>query len=280
MTARRLPGGFVVRRKADGRSPVQREFMRRFRRVALLGSLPSFGVLLLAAPGPGHETEPVGGPGCRGPRHEQTPDQDRYGPVQISPDVRENGREIRRLMEQARSEGAAIVHFPESGHVRLLQGPDQGAGTRSIGTPSSTSCERPRTWPGSWGCGLSWAVATGSLRRTGRTTASTLSPTGARWPRGTTSGSCPTPRSLTGTPRAGSPACSRWRAGGSAASCASRSNSRSCSSGTRSWRWTASCSRPMPTNRCSASRPRATPRRTATGSASLRRAMSRGLRAG
>src|SRR5260370_41273033 len=32
---------------------------------------------------------------------------------QISPDVRENGREIRRLMQQARSEGAAIVHFPE-----------------------------------------------------------------------------------------------------------------------------------------------------------------------
>jgi predicted amidohydrolase len=32
----------------------------------------------------------------------------------ISPDVRENGREIRRLMQQARSEGAAIVHFPES----------------------------------------------------------------------------------------------------------------------------------------------------------------------
>src|SRR5262249_36271383 len=31
----------------------------------------------------------------------------------ISSDVRENGREIRRLMEQARSEGAAIVHFPE-----------------------------------------------------------------------------------------------------------------------------------------------------------------------
>ncbi|HEV3163856.1 MAG TPA: hypothetical protein VGZ22_07435, partial [Isosphaeraceae bacterium] len=33
---------------------------------------------------------------------------------QISPDVRENGREIRRLMRQARSEGAAIVHFPEA----------------------------------------------------------------------------------------------------------------------------------------------------------------------
>ena len=33
---------------------------------------------------------------------------------QISPDVRENGREIQRLMRQARSEGAAIVHFPES----------------------------------------------------------------------------------------------------------------------------------------------------------------------
>jgi predicted amidohydrolase len=32
----------------------------------------------------------------------------------ISPDIRENGREIRRLMQQARSEGAAIVHFPES----------------------------------------------------------------------------------------------------------------------------------------------------------------------
>jgi predicted amidohydrolase len=32
---------------------------------------------------------------------------------QIAPDVRENGREIRRLMQQARSGGAAIVHFPE-----------------------------------------------------------------------------------------------------------------------------------------------------------------------
>jgi predicted amidohydrolase len=32
----------------------------------------------------------------------------------ISADVRENGREIRRLMRQARSGGAAIVHFPES----------------------------------------------------------------------------------------------------------------------------------------------------------------------
>ena len=33
---------------------------------------------------------------------------------QISSDVRKNGREIQRLMRQARSEGAAIVHFPES----------------------------------------------------------------------------------------------------------------------------------------------------------------------
>src|SRR5258708_39995978 len=32
----------------------------------------------------------------------------------ISPDVRENGREIRRLMRQAKSEGASLVHFPES----------------------------------------------------------------------------------------------------------------------------------------------------------------------
>jgi len=31
----------------------------------------------------------------------------------ITPDVRENGREIRRLMEQARSAGARIVQFPE-----------------------------------------------------------------------------------------------------------------------------------------------------------------------
>jgi predicted amidohydrolase len=31
----------------------------------------------------------------------------------ISPDVRENGREIRGLMEQAQSEGAVIIHFPE-----------------------------------------------------------------------------------------------------------------------------------------------------------------------
>ena len=32
---------------------------------------------------------------------------------QVSPDVRENGREIRRLMRHARSAGAALVHFPE-----------------------------------------------------------------------------------------------------------------------------------------------------------------------
>jgi predicted amidohydrolase len=32
----------------------------------------------------------------------------------ISRDVRENGREIRLLMQQARSEGAVIIHFPES----------------------------------------------------------------------------------------------------------------------------------------------------------------------
>jgi predicted amidohydrolase len=32
----------------------------------------------------------------------------------ITPDVRENGREIRRLMQQARAEGAGIVHFPEA----------------------------------------------------------------------------------------------------------------------------------------------------------------------
>jgi predicted amidohydrolase len=31
----------------------------------------------------------------------------------ISADVRENGQEIRRLMQQARAEGASIVHFPE-----------------------------------------------------------------------------------------------------------------------------------------------------------------------
>lgn len=32
----------------------------------------------------------------------------------ISPDVRENGREVRRLMHEARSAGASLVHFPES----------------------------------------------------------------------------------------------------------------------------------------------------------------------
>src|SRR5215472_11833416 len=31
----------------------------------------------------------------------------------ISPDVRENGREIRRLMRQAYTDGAKLVHFPE-----------------------------------------------------------------------------------------------------------------------------------------------------------------------
>src|SRR5260370_1354259 len=31
----------------------------------------------------------------------------------ISPDVRENRREIQRLLRQAQSAGAAIVHFPE-----------------------------------------------------------------------------------------------------------------------------------------------------------------------
>jgi predicted amidohydrolase len=35
------------------------------------------------------------------------------GQSQISADVRANGREIRELMRRARSEGAAIVHFPE-----------------------------------------------------------------------------------------------------------------------------------------------------------------------
>lgn len=32
----------------------------------------------------------------------------------ISPDVRENGREVRRLMQEAHSAGSAIVHFPEA----------------------------------------------------------------------------------------------------------------------------------------------------------------------
>jgi predicted amidohydrolase len=32
----------------------------------------------------------------------------------IAPDIRENGQEIRRLMQEARADGAAIVHFPES----------------------------------------------------------------------------------------------------------------------------------------------------------------------
>jgi predicted amidohydrolase len=32
----------------------------------------------------------------------------------ISPDIRENGREIRSLMREARAEGATMVHFPES----------------------------------------------------------------------------------------------------------------------------------------------------------------------
>jgi predicted amidohydrolase len=32
----------------------------------------------------------------------------------ITPDVRENGREIRALMQQARTEGAGIVHLPEA----------------------------------------------------------------------------------------------------------------------------------------------------------------------
>jgi predicted amidohydrolase len=32
----------------------------------------------------------------------------------ISPDVQENGREVRRLMHEARSAGASLVHFPES----------------------------------------------------------------------------------------------------------------------------------------------------------------------
>src|SRR5262245_2314306 len=31
----------------------------------------------------------------------------------ISADIRENGREIRKLMRQASEEGAVIVHFPE-----------------------------------------------------------------------------------------------------------------------------------------------------------------------
>src|SRR5262249_18741778 len=31
-----------------------------------------------------------------------------------SPDVRDNGREVRRLMQEARSAGASIIHFPEA----------------------------------------------------------------------------------------------------------------------------------------------------------------------
>ena len=45
----------------------------------------------------------------------QTPDQDRHGPgPRSTPDVRENGREVRRLMRSARSQGAEIVHFAEA----------------------------------------------------------------------------------------------------------------------------------------------------------------------
>src|SRR3954471_18847552 len=32
----------------------------------------------------------------------------------ISPDVRDNGREVRRLMHEARSAGAALIHLPEA----------------------------------------------------------------------------------------------------------------------------------------------------------------------
>lgn len=32
----------------------------------------------------------------------------------ITPDVRENGQEIRRLMRQASAGGASLVHFPEA----------------------------------------------------------------------------------------------------------------------------------------------------------------------
>jgi predicted amidohydrolase len=32
----------------------------------------------------------------------------------ISPDIRDNAREIRRLMQEARSSGASIIHFPEA----------------------------------------------------------------------------------------------------------------------------------------------------------------------
>jgi predicted amidohydrolase len=44
---------------------------------------------------------------------------------QISADIRENGREIRRLMQQARAKGAAIVHFTEgamSGCSKVREG--------------------------------------------------------------------------------------------------------------------------------------------------------------
>jgi hypothetical protein len=120
--------------------------------------------------------------------------------------------------------------------------PKSRTGTTSVGIRSETSCERRRTSPGSSICGSCWAVPTGLRRRIGPITAFTSSRTVVKSLPGTTSGFVPTPRSPAGTRRAGSLVCSRWKAGGSAASYASRSNSRNCSKSTRAWASTAFCS--------------------------------------
>src|SRR5262249_41613610 len=52
-------------------------------------------------------------PGTPGPVMSKRPIKIATAQSRISADVRENGREIRALMRQARSEGATIVHFPE-----------------------------------------------------------------------------------------------------------------------------------------------------------------------
>ena len=264
MTARRRPGGFVVRRQAEGRSPEQREFMRRFRENRPLGSLLSFAVLLLVLLG--HETEPVGGPGWRGP-HEQTSDQDRHGP---GPDLARRPRE--RPRDPATDgagpvAGAAIVISPKR-RCPAAPRPRSRTGTRSIGTRSSDELRATADLArelGLWvvvGCAPPAHAAAPAPQQPLRH----LRPGRARH---AVRQAVPLPHRDHRLAHAG-PGALRLRGGRLAVRLRPLHRGplpRAVPRNTRSWASIASCSRPTPTTRCSASRPRATPRRTATGSA-------------
>ena len=81
----------------------------------------------------------------------------------ISPDVRENGREIRRLMRQARSEGAAIVHFPEGAMSGCSKAQIKDWDRVDWDCPRGRAASRRRTWPASSGL---WVVVGSSHRLT------------------------------------------------------------------------------------------------------------------